>query len=279
MRLSCHALWTVCCGLTVCVMSTRSEGTAPDFSAWSEVVSTHIKPGESAGVPLNVVNYTGIAADPNFQATLDLVAKASVGNLTRNETYATFINIYNLFAISMVIHHPCSKSIFGGSCSPIKSIKDIGSLLSPVWKKTAGSVGGKSYSLDDVEDFLRNPAPFKEDPRLHACIVCASISCPDVRTEAFQVDKLDQQMTDQMTKFLSNPKKGMSLNMSTKTVTLSPIFQWFAADFVSAAGSVKNFILPFIADADVASFVRGNDVTLAYFDYDWNLNGAAPCQC
>ena len=71
----------------------------------------------------------------------------------------------------------------------------------------------------------------------------------------------------------------MSLDQTSKTVTLSPIFEWFAADFVDAAGSVKGFIMPFISDAATASFIRDNDVTFSFFDYDWNLNGAAPCQC
>ena len=46
-------------------------------------------------------------------------------------------------------------------CEPIGSIKDIGSLIKPVWIMPAGVVGGKTYSLDDVENYLRNPSPFK----------------------------------------------------------------------------------------------------------------------
>ena len=48
----------------------------------------------------------------------------------------------------------------------------------------------------------------REDPRLHACIVCASISCPDVRTTAYNPSTIDDQMTDQMKNFLQNNKKG-----------------------------------------------------------------------
>jgi len=47
------------------------------------------------------------------------------------------------------------------SCRPIKSIKDIGTVLKPVWKMTAGYAGGRTWSLDEVEDYLRNPTPFK----------------------------------------------------------------------------------------------------------------------
>lgn len=48
----------------------------------------------------------------------------------------------------------------------------------------------------------------REDSRLHACIVCASISCPNVRQEAFRPDKISGQMDDQVRDFLSNEKKG-----------------------------------------------------------------------
>ena len=47
------------------------------------------------------------------------------------------------------------------SCHPIKSIKDVGSLLHPVWNFPAGEVGGKQWSLNNVEDYLRKPQPLK----------------------------------------------------------------------------------------------------------------------
>lgn len=54
----------------------------------------------------------------------------------------------------------------------------------------------------------------REDTRLHACIVCASISCPDVRTTAYDPATIDDQMTDQMEKFLQNNKKGQHFGRS-----------------------------------------------------------------
>ena len=56
----------------------------------------------------------------------------------------------------------------------------------------------------------------REDPRLHACIVCASISCPDLRTTAFDIATIDNQMTDQMKKFLLNNKKGQHFQGTNK---------------------------------------------------------------
>ena len=47
------------------------------------------------------------------------------------------------------------------ACHPIKGIKDIGSLLHPVWNMPAGEVGGKQWTLNEVEGYLRDPKPFK----------------------------------------------------------------------------------------------------------------------
>ena len=58
------------------------------------------------------------------------------------------------------------------SCRPIKSIKEIGSLLHPVWGMPAGVVAGKEWSLDDVENYLRDPKPFKSVSRFHAFKHC-----------------------------------------------------------------------------------------------------------
>jgi hypothetical protein len=71
---------------------------------------------------------------------------------------------------------------------PTTSIKDGGSLLSPIWKKKIGVLGGAAYSLDDIEHGILRKA-FKE-PRVHFAIVCASLSCPDLRPEPFEAARL-----------------------------------------------------------------------------------------
>ena len=53
----------------------------------------------------------------------------------------------------------------------------------------------------------------REDSRLHACIVCASISCPNVRREAFRAERIGDQMDDQVRGFLKNSNKGRSDDM------------------------------------------------------------------
>jgi hypothetical protein len=142
----------------------------------------------------------------------------------------------------------------------LKSIKDVGSLFHPVWGKVAGTISGKLVSLDDIENDIIRPMG---EPRIHLAIVCASVSCPDLRTEPYTAEKLDSQLDEQVQLFLNNNKKGLWLGK--KAIHTSKIFDWFEKDFAKVGG-VETFIrhyrpnLPKLAiDADI--------------DYDWSVNG------
>lgn len=73
--------------------------------------------------------------------------------------------------------------------------------------QSPGDIPGLRAPLPSLLTFLLWLC-FREDSRLHACIVCASISCPNVRREAFRPERVGQQMDDQLQQFLANPKKG-----------------------------------------------------------------------
>ncbi|XP_064397588.1 uncharacterized protein LOC135344343 [Halichondria panicea] len=273
----------VICLFLVCVCVTTggvSSGAGPLdrlYNLWDSVVSRHVQGGAMEGIPLHIVDYEAISKDGNYTAFIEGVAKVNLSGLDNNNTYAFFMNVYNALAIKMIIDHPCVHPTTG-SCHPIKSIRDIGSLLHPVWGLPAGTVGGKMWTLDQVEGFLRHPPhPLKEDSRLHACIVCASISCPNVRMEAYRREQVGEQMDSQVKDFLSNSKKGLSLDRSANTLTLSPIFLWFAGDFKSYGG-VKQFTSHYLTPSD-ADYIAKNNPELHYFSYDWNLNGVPPCTC
>jgi len=123
----------------------------------------------------------------------------------------------------------------------------------------------------------------KEDSRLHACIVCASVSCPNLRKGAYIIQGLDAQMTDNFNDFINNTKKGMAVDRDAKKVQLSKIFDWYADDFKNAVnGEVLDFILLYLSPnhSDYQWLKDNKDsVKLDYFDYDWdvNANGDLPC--
>jgi len=252
-----------------------------DLDAWDRALKAHVSlAGELEGIPTHVVDYTALSKDPDFHRFVKSLDAVPTHDLTKNETYALFMNAYNAFAMKMIIDHPCNRDSAGHCLGPIDSIKEIGTANITVWKMPAGRIGGRMYSLDEIEGYLRAPAPFDEDSRVHACIVCASISCPNVRNEAFRAEKVDEQMADQVRDMLSNTKKGLALDRDSKTLTLSSIFKWFAADFEKEGGSVVDFLLPFMPTADQSFVTEHKDqLQLDYFGYDWNANGKVPCNC
>ena len=58
---------------------------------------------------------------------------------------------------------------------------------------------------------------------MHMCIVCASISCPNVRMEAFKSPIINEQMDDQVREFVRNNKKGISLYLIMICVVINTL--------------------------------------------------------
>jgi len=260
-----------------------------DPSKWDRIVLKYVRPGRLSHIDLHLVNYTGISRDPDFTSFLEDLKSAQITNLTRAEIYAFFSNVYNALAVNMIIENACKRDLFG-KCGSIASIRDIGTIVpyKPVWGKKAGIVGGKEWSLDDVENYLRKPpAGMEEDPRLHSAIVCASVSCPNLRMEAYTVEKVDEQFTDNFRDFLNNTKKGMVVHRSSKVVKLSHIFNWFSSDFSDYAkrrnqSSVLDFVLMYLSPNHTDyQYLKDNkdSLKLEYFSYNWDVNAVGGPGC
>lgn len=231
--------------------TTMVAAAEPDWHHYQEVLAAHVAPARVNGVALNVVDYAALRADPRFARALRTVQDFPTAQLaTPAERLAFLINAYNLYALKMVADH-----------WPLASIKDVGNLFRPVWKRPAGTLDGRQVSLDDIEnERLRKLG----EPRIHLAIVCASVSCPDLRAEPYRAADLDAQLDDQAKRFLANPGKG--LRADGATVRVSKIFDWFAEDFGGEAG-VARFLVryhPLPAGADVE----------ADLPYDWQVNAA-----
>ncbi len=221
---------------------------SPDWTAYSKVLQ-HVKPGVKHGIPLTLVNYKQLKKSGLLETAYHQISNFPVTGLEgREEKLAFYINVYNILAIKMVLDH-----------WPVESIKDAGSLFRPVWGKTAGMIDGEEVSLDDKENnFLR---PMNE-PRVHFAIVCASVSCPDLRTEPYIAARLDTQLGAQARSFLHNQKKGVWVD--EKEIHVSKIFSWFKKDFIKGGG-IAAFIQYY--RPDLPNLEIDTDI-----DYDWSLN-------
>ena len=220
----------------------------PDWSSYKKVLS-HVKTGTKNGVVLTLVDYSAIKAEGSLAKAYQELSTFKLENLSsREEKLAFYINAYNILALKMVADH-----------WPLESIKDVGNLFSPVWDKPAGELGGKSVSLGEVEHKILRPMG---EPRIHLSIVCASVSCPDLRNEPYTAAKLGQQLDNQARSFLGNPAKG--LRIEKDSIRVSQIFDWFEKDFL-VQGGVKAFIKHYKDDSP--------DLKLNVdLPYDWAVN-------
>lgn len=221
----------------------------PDWTAYQAVLK-HVKPGEKNGVQVALVDYSTIIANGSLDKAYRLLSSFQPERLSgTQEQLAFYINAYNILALKMVVDH-----------WPTQSIKDVGSLFSPVWDKPAGELGGKTVSLDEVEHKILRKLG---EPRIHMAIVCASVSCPDLRNEPYRASTLNDQLDDQTRQFLDNQGKGLRVDKDVMRV--SKIFDWFEEDF-DRYGGVGAFILRY--KTGLKDFrIKAN------LPYDWAVNG------
>lgn len=233
------------------------------YELYDEVLKTYV---DEAGL----VDYAALQVQrqqlDDFNAAIAVVDDETFNSWTEAEQIAFWTNAYNSITLASIINQEPLKA----------SIKDI----LGVWRVTRHKVQNRSLRLDDIEhNELR--VDFNE-PRIHAAIVCAALSCPPLRTEPFVGDKLDAQLDDQVEEFLAKPD-GLQIDKTENVVYLSKIFDWFGEDWIPTYGvddgfagseaerAVLNFISNYVSPEDKAYLQDGNYDVL-YLDYDWALN-------
>lgn len=225
-----------------------------DFSSWDAILKNNTRPSNYAGIVYVGLDYAAILNSGEFDRLVGGLEAFSPEELHgREETLAFWINVYNIFAVKMVRDH-----------YPVTSIKDVGSIFSPVWSMPAGKIGGKIYTLDDIENRILRPM---NEPAVHFAIVCASISCPDLRAEAYTASALKDQLKSQTNRFLENGGKGMRVNSENRTVHLSRIFDWYEKDFAGFGGAIGFLNSEWGNNRNISS-----GYAMKYMPYNWDLN-------
>ena len=234
-----------------------------DHVAWDAALRAAVSRGENAGIQLNVVDYAQLAADERVAAYRERLAACDPESLSPNEQLALYINAYNCFCAGLIAAHLQKTGTLPDS------IRKLGEAKKEVWDVVAGTIGGKELTLNQIEHKILR-AKWRE-PRVHACIVCASISCPDLRAEAFVAPRLNAQMDDQCRTWLANERKGVAA--AAGALTVSRIFLWFHEDFEGKAGSVPKWLVGYAAGEAGALLGAERPPSLKYFEYNWDLNG------
>ena len=237
-----------------------------DHSSWDAALKKYVTAGSVDEITTNVVDYPGMAKDPLFETYKTALAKADLDSLREspNELLALYINAYNCLCIGHVTRYFLDNGELPKSVTDTSTVKGV-----EIWDLEAGIVGGEKLSLNDIEHkILRS---LWDEPRVHASIVCASASCPNLRTEAFVASRLNSQMDEQTKTWVSDETKGVKVNNDTPP-SFSRIFLWFQGDFEAQGGPVS-FVSKYLPDEVVAKMIANGEVkSTNYFPYNWNLN-------
>ena len=228
------------------------------YQPWDELLKRFVQAGR--------VDYQGLRANRaalnQWLQTLSAANPDQLGS-ERRQQLAFWINAYNACVFQGVLEH-----------APLASVRDVKGFFDKITYRVAGEM----LTLNQMEAKGRA----FEDWRIHVAVVCASTSCPPLRSEAYVPERLDEQLADQARQFLRDTHHGMRLEGSTLRV--SKIFHWYAGDFLKGDNSflhkltpakLLSTLRPYLEPATAEACMR-HAQQLQFLDYDWSLNQQAP---
>ena len=164
-------------------MAEAAGAQLPETASFDALLRANVKSGH--------VDYAGFQDNPGLKAYLAELAKPA--NLdSKTEQLAHNINAYNAFAIQGILDGLSPSSFIGRQ---------------RYFKLQEWPLAGKRISLHDLEHVVLRPMG---EPRMHFAIICASKSCPFLRSEVYTAAKLDAQLDDQARQFVNDPSRTAS---------------------------------------------------------------------
>ncbi|MBN2128664.1 MAG: DUF547 domain-containing protein [Sedimentisphaerales bacterium] len=259
-----------------------------------------VAPGQAAALPAFVEEYTGILQDyvrPNGRVDystlrrrrlqlkqllmqLDELDPEVYAGWPQEAKLAFWINAYNLKMLETITrNYPIESSWWLRLTWPPSDIRHI----KGIWTDYKFIVMDEEFTLTAVERrFFRKAF---DDPRAYLAVTYATRSSPRLRRGPYLGADLDEQLDEQVSGFLSDPK-GFRIDRAKKTVSLSALFKpnWRGREFVARYATDKkfkdrppetravlNFITKYLAREDVY-FLETENYTLEYMNFDWRIN-------
>ena len=240
--------------------------------AWDDLLKRHVR--YVAGGNASQVSYAGFARDraalKGVIEEYQKVTKAEFDGWGKPQQQAFLINFYNAATIEKILkRYP-----------EIKSIRDYGSVFGNPWKDKFFTLFGQPAHLDQVEhEILRREGAYDE-PRVHVAVVCASVGCPMLRSDAFTAERLEAQLEDGMRRFLSDRSRNR-YNAESRKLEISRIFDWYGKDFDkghkgfrSVKGTMARYAEQLADKPEDRAAVKGEKAEIQFLEYDWTLNDA-----
>jgi len=228
-----------------------------DHTAWQAFLDRYVVTTDD---DRTLVRYQAVSADDRTALQLYIASLAALDprTLDRDEQFAYWINLYNALTVEVVLGNPGKDGI-----------KRMGNGLFSTgpWDDELVQITGEPVTLNDIEHRILRP--IWKDRRIHFAVNCASISCPNLATEAYTPENLDRLLDAGEQAYLQHPR-GLRF-LPDGTLQLSSILDWYRKDFAADQPGLLRYlggVRPDLADRllDHNGKIR--------FDYDWSLNGA-----
>jgi hypothetical protein len=203
-----------------------------------------------------------VASASRLDAVIASLATVDPDRFDRNGALAYWLDLYNAGALALAARAAASDEV--------SVLRIPGAFSAPFV-----TVAGERLSLDAVEHAkIRRFA----DPRIHAALVCGSVSCPTLRPAPYSGTELDVTLADQMRSFLA--RGGLEVADGGAVVRLSRVFSWYGSDFArphrmptfrpASGRRVLAGLRPWI-DAGTLEVLDRSDPKVEYQSYDWGL--------
>jgi hypothetical protein len=257
-------------------MAATPKGPNPLTAAWSIWRASRARPPRPAGtgttdhaelVPvLSALQAGGVAAladqRPAIAAYRDRLATIDPDALSRDAALAYWLNLYNAGALDL------AADTFAQRAASVLR-------LPGAFQRTWATIAGEDLSLDAIE---HGKVRRFGDPRIHAALVCGSASCPTLRYEPYDGDRVDLQLNDQMRAFLAGG--GAAADRGAEVLRLSRIFLWYGGDFARPhkmpawwpprAKNLTGLLAPWL-DPEIVRWVQDTAPQAVFQPYDWSL--------
>ncbi|MCP3906149.1 MAG: DUF547 domain-containing protein [Planctomycetes bacterium] len=216
---------------------------------------------EEIVTPKGLVRYDQLR-QPDLLARLDAIVRGFAGvplPADRAERLALWCNAYNANVLAFAVRDSAKPGFTGVNA------------VDGFFKKRPITVARQDLTLDRLENERVRPLG---DPRTHAALVCAAMSCPPLRAEPYDAKRLDAQLDDQSRRWVNDPTR---FSVKRGVLGLSKIMEWYGKDFevppyTNAAGFVAAHAE---SGGPIARYVIDTPaIRTRWIDYDWSLNQA-----
>jgi hypothetical protein len=241
---------------------TPAPGADPLHRPFDQLLDVDVRDGQ--------VYYRALKADrgrlDRYVASLNVPA-ATYQGWSKPQQMAFWVDAYNAFVLTTVINH-----------YPLRgTIKDVPG----AFDKTPWRAAGRSVTLDQIEKTI---LPEFKEPRLFLALGRGAAGGGRLRSEAYTADRLDRQLADIQSEFVTNAHM-YRLDRLSNTLSVSPIVSWHDAEFIaaydrndpkfSARSPIERAMVAFLLPALLPSekeFIQKNEWKMAFLPMDWRLN-------